>query len=168
MSTFWKMFLCSLRYCLKCYFSKGVYSFTLSTVYITQRAAPHCTAAHRENSQCSRWPVRHRMKPLPQKYAMGNWLAGPVCCDWLNHQCAYKLHTPQLTGMCSSCIVNNGVVYIAYKFEPIETQRMLVNRLTQNLCTAPNGMFFVYCCLILLDTLLFVNATAFNIRFYPD
>ncbi len=33
MSTFWKMFLCSLRYCLKFYFSKGVYSFTLSTVY---------------------------------------------------------------------------------------------------------------------------------------
>ncbi len=30
-----------------------------------------------------------------------------------------------------------------------------------------NGMF-VCCCLILLDTLLFVNATAFNIRFYPD
>ncbi len=28
------MFLCSLRYCLKCYFSKGVYSFTLSTVCI--------------------------------------------------------------------------------------------------------------------------------------
>ncbi len=28
------MFLCSLRYCLKCYFSKGAYSFTLSTVYI--------------------------------------------------------------------------------------------------------------------------------------
>ncbi len=28
------MFLCSLRYCLKCYFSKGVYSFTLSTVHI--------------------------------------------------------------------------------------------------------------------------------------
>ncbi len=28
------MFLCSLRCCLKCYFSKGVYSFTLSTVYI--------------------------------------------------------------------------------------------------------------------------------------
>ncbi len=28
------MFLCSLRYCLKLYFSKGVYSFTLSTVYI--------------------------------------------------------------------------------------------------------------------------------------
>ncbi len=28
------MFLCSLKYCLKCYFSKGVYSFTLSTVYI--------------------------------------------------------------------------------------------------------------------------------------
>ncbi len=28
------MFLCSSRYCLKCYFSKGVYSFTQSTVYI--------------------------------------------------------------------------------------------------------------------------------------
>ncbi len=26
------MFLCSLRYCLKCYFSKVVYSFTLSSV----------------------------------------------------------------------------------------------------------------------------------------
>ncbi len=32
LSTFWKWFLCSLRYCLKIYFSKGVYSFTLSTV----------------------------------------------------------------------------------------------------------------------------------------
>ncbi len=32
LSTFWKWFLCSLRYCLKFYFSKGVYSFTLSTV----------------------------------------------------------------------------------------------------------------------------------------
>ncbi len=29
------MFLCSLRYCLKCYFLKGVYSFTLSTVHIS-------------------------------------------------------------------------------------------------------------------------------------
>ncbi len=28
-----KIFLCSLRYCFKCYFSKGVYSFMLSTVY---------------------------------------------------------------------------------------------------------------------------------------
>ncbi len=27
------MFLCSLRYFLKCYFSKEVYSFTLSTVF---------------------------------------------------------------------------------------------------------------------------------------
>ncbi len=24
-----------------------------------QRAGPHCTAAHRENFMCSRWPVRH-------------------------------------------------------------------------------------------------------------
>ncbi len=34
LSTFWKWFLCSLRYCLKCNFSKGVYSFTLSTVFV--------------------------------------------------------------------------------------------------------------------------------------
>ncbi len=34
LSTFWKWFLCSLRYCLKLYFSKGVYSFKLSTVLI--------------------------------------------------------------------------------------------------------------------------------------
>ncbi len=26
------------------------------------------------------------VKALPQKYTMGSdWLAGPVCCDWLNH-----------------------------------------------------------------------------------
>ncbi len=29
-----------------------------------------------------------------------------------------KHPAPQLSGMCSSCIVNNGVVYIAYQFEP--------------------------------------------------
>ncbi len=34
LSTFWKCFLYSLRYCLKFYFSKGVYSFMLSTVYM--------------------------------------------------------------------------------------------------------------------------------------
>ncbi len=28
------MFLCSLRYCLKCYFSKGVYSFICVCIYI--------------------------------------------------------------------------------------------------------------------------------------
>ncbi len=55
------------------------------------------------------------MKPLPQKYAMGSdWLAGPVCYDWLNR----NRPAPQLRFMCSSCIVNNGVVYIAYQFEP--------------------------------------------------
>ncbi len=59
------------------------------------------------------------MKPLPQKYAMGSdWLAGPVCCDSLNHQCVSKGHAPRLSGMCSGCIANNDVVNIAYQFEP--------------------------------------------------
>ncbi len=60
------------------------------------------------------------MKPLPQKYMMGSdWLAGPVCSDWLNRlYCTYKCPTPHLSGMCSGCIVNNGVVYIAFQFEP--------------------------------------------------
>ncbi len=35
------MFLCSLRYCLKCYFSKGMYSFTLSTVPAVQDCEMH-------------------------------------------------------------------------------------------------------------------------------
>ncbi len=59
------------------------------------------------------------MKPLPQNYAMGpDWLAGPVCCDSLNCLVrVQKRHTPLLR-MCSGCIVNNGVVNIAYQFEP--------------------------------------------------
>ncbi len=36
-------------------------------IYITQRASPHCTAAHRENSRCSRWPVRHCLYLLSVK-----------------------------------------------------------------------------------------------------
>ncbi len=43
---------------------------------------------------------------------------------------------------------------------PIETHRILVKRIMHNLASmALNGMC-VCCCLILLDTLLFVNATA--------
>ncbi len=62
------------------------------------------------------------MKPRPQKYAMGSdWLAGPVCFDWLNRPLV-RIWTsrpaPRLNGMSSSCIVNNGIVYIAYQFEP--------------------------------------------------
>ncbi len=50
------------------------------------------------------------MKLLLQKYVMGwDWLAGSVCCDWLNRL---------LSGMCSGWIVNSGVVYNAYQFEP--------------------------------------------------
>ncbi len=60
------------------------------------------------------------MKPLPQKYVMGSdWLAGPVCCDWLNRlYCASERPAPRLSSMRSGWIVNNGVVYIAYQFEP--------------------------------------------------
>ncbi len=56
----------------------------------------------------------------PSENVMGSdWLAGPVCCDWLNHLYgASECPAPQLSGMCSGCIVNNGVVYIAYQFEP--------------------------------------------------
>ncbi len=58
------------------------------------------------------------MKPLRHKYTMGSdWLAGPVCSDLLNRQCASKRHAPQLR-MRSGCIVNNVVVNIAYQFEP--------------------------------------------------
>ncbi len=45
-----------------------------------------------------------------------DWLAGPVCCDWLNR--ASKRPAPHLSGMCSGWIVNSGVVYNAYQFEP--------------------------------------------------
>ncbi len=47
------------------------------------------------------------MKPLPHIYMMG--------FDW---SAVSKRPAPQLSGMCSGCIVNNGVVYIAYQFEP--------------------------------------------------
>ncbi len=55
------------------------------------------------------------MKLLLQKYAMGwDWLAGSVCCDSLNR--LYSTSAPHL--MCSGWIVNSGVVYNAYQFEP--------------------------------------------------
>ncbi len=60
------------------------------------------------------------MKLLLQKYAMGwDWLAGSVCCDWLNHlYCTSERPAPLLSGMCSGWIVNSAVVYNAYQFEP--------------------------------------------------
>ncbi len=101
------------------------------------------------------------MKPLPQKYAMGSdWLAAPVCRDWLNSiWCASKRHTP-LVKMCFGCIVNNGVVYIAYQFETRLRPRDISEE-DRAEHTTLNGMVFVCCCLKLLDTLLFVNATAY-------
>ncbi len=60
------------------------------------------------------------MKLLLQKYAMGwDWLAGSVCCDSLNRlYCTSERPAPHLSGMCSGWIVNSGVVYISYQFEP--------------------------------------------------
>ncbi len=60
------------------------------------------------------------MKLLLQKYAMGwDWLAGSVCCDSLNRlYCLSERPAPHLSGMCSGWIVNSGVVYNAYQFEP--------------------------------------------------
>ncbi len=48
-----------------------------------------------------------------------DWLAGSVCCDWLNRlYCTSERPAPRLIGMCSGWIVNSGVVYNAYQFEP--------------------------------------------------
>ncbi len=60
------------------------------------------------------------MKLLLQKYAMGwDWLAGSVCCDSLNRlYCTSERPAPHLSGMCSGWILNSGVVYYAYQFEP--------------------------------------------------
>ncbi len=60
------------------------------------------------------------MKLLLQKYAMGwDWLAGSVCCDSLNClYCTSERPAPLLSGMCSGWIVNSGIVYNAYQFEP--------------------------------------------------
>ncbi len=76
------------------------------------------------------------MKLLLQKYAMGwDWLAGSVCCDWLNRlYCTSERPAPLLSGMRSGWIGKQCVVYNAYQFEPIETQRILVKRIVQNLC----------------------------------
>ncbi len=55
----------------------------------------------------------------PSENAMGwDWLAGLVCCDSLNHQYASERPAPLLSGMRSGWIVNSGVVYNAYQFEP--------------------------------------------------
>ncbi len=110
------------------------------------------------------------MKPLPQKYTMGSdWLAGPVCCDLLNHQCESKRHAPQLSGMCSGYIVNNGVVNIAHQFEPewdaedISEEDLAEPVQAQLLQDVPElyVFLFVCCCLIHLDRLLFVNAATY-------
>ncbi len=89
------------------------------------------------------------------------------CCDSLNclvH--VHKHHAHRLSGMCSGCIVNMASSILLINLSPIETQKILVKRIAQNLCKHgsyrrfQNGIYFV-CCLIILDTLLFVNSTAY-------
>ncbi len=53
----------------------------------------------------------------PSENAMGcDWLAGSVCCDSVNHQYASERPSPQWHVL--RWIVNSGVVYNAYQFEP--------------------------------------------------
>ncbi len=75
--------------------------------------------------------------------------------------------------MCSGCIVNNGIFYIAYQFEPDWDTEDISEEDREEPVQARLLMvcfFFVCCWITLLGTLLFVNATmlAFNIRFYPN
>ncbi len=65
--------------------------------------------------------------------------------------------------MCSGCIVNNGVVDIVYQFESDWDPEDITEADRTELLEARFRMvcFFVGCCLILLDTLLCVNATAY-------
>ncbi len=68
---------------------------------------------------------------------------------------------PSAQRMCSGCIVNNSVVNIAYQFEPDWDAEDISeeDRAEPVWSTALNGMF-VFSRFILLNTLLFVNATA--------
>ena len=52
--------MCSLRYCLKWYFSKGVYSFTLSTVNANLWRCDHCimSSASRNHSERFKFDIR--------------------------------------------------------------------------------------------------------------
>ncbi len=73
---------------------------------------------------------------------------------------------PALTSVACALVVflNNGIIYIAYHFEPDWDPE----NIHEEDCTEPvprDGMFLACCCLILLDMLLFVNATA-SVSFY--
>ncbi len=88
------------------------------------------------------------MKPLPQKYTMDSyWLAGPVCCDLLKH------YAPHLSSMCSGCIVNNGVIYIAYQFKPDWDPEDI----SEEDCTEPVQARLLMVCFFVV-----------YIQFYPD
>ncbi len=64
--------------------------------------------------------------------------------------------------MCSGCIVNNDVVYIAYQFEPDWDPENISEEDRAEPVQARLLMvcFFGCCWFILLETLLFVSATA--------
>ncbi len=64
-----------------------------------------------------------------------DWLAGSVCCDWLNRlYCTSERPAPLLSGMRSGWIVNSGVVYNAYQFEPDWDPEDISEEDPQNLC----------------------------------
>ncbi len=59
--------------------------------------------------------------------------------------------------MCSGCIVNNGVVYIAYQFEPEWDSE----NISEDHCAEPVKAWLLMVCLfVVVFILLFVNATA--------
>ncbi len=92
-----------------------------------------------------------------------DWLAGSVCCDSLNRlYCTSERPAPLLSGMCSSWIVNSGIVYNAYQFEPDWDPEDISEEDRAEPVQARLLMVCMFggCCLILLNTLLFVSATA--------
>ncbi len=111
-----------------CFFSR------LDCVYGVQSSMCSCLVFLKTHSFSHNLPLFHTSLSLlwqtprfiswfyeapPSENAMGwDWLAGSVCCDSLNHQYASERPAPRLSGMRSGWIVNSGVVYNAYQFEP--------------------------------------------------
>ncbi len=95
------------------------------------------------------------MKAPPSEIRDGLWLVSWLSVSWLAKPS--ERPAPHLSGMCSGWIVNSGVVYNAYQFEPNWDPEDISEE--DRASTTLNDMFGC-CCLILLNTLLFVSATA--------
>ncbi len=94
-----------------------------------------------------------------------------MCCDSLNRlYCKSEHPAPQLNGMCSGCIVNNGVFYIAYQFEPDWDAEDISEEDREEPVQARLLMVWFFC--LLLDHTfryaVICKYLAFNIRFYPN